>query len=113
MWSPLPLTDLARLIETSVSQMTPRQRTLWNLIRVPPAKWQQSPWGDEGGGFWVVALVGRHVLWYNDIEEGFNTSEYTTFGRIDQYYCDQAELHHAIASLFHRLDIHGGDDPPS
>ena len=24
------------------------------------------------GGFWVVAIVGRNVIWYNDVEEGFD-----------------------------------------
>jgi len=32
------------------------------------------------------------VNWYNDIEEGFNRSGYSTYGTIDDYWCNQDEL---------------------
>jgi len=37
-------------------------RVLWNTIRVEPQKSKLNPWGDMGGGFWVVGLSGRHVI---------------------------------------------------
>lgn len=84
--------------------MEPAVRRLWALIQIEPAKWQQHPWGNEGGGFWVVGLLGRQVLWYNDIEDGFNISRYTTFGTIDEYWCNQDELHHVMYSLRRQLN---------
>ena len=45
--------------------MNPAERRLWELLRVPPAKWQLHPWGDMGGGFWAVGLIGSHVIWYS------------------------------------------------
>jgi hypothetical protein len=69
---------------------------MWQAIRVEPAKWQLHPWGDMGGGFWVVAIFGQYVLWFNDIEGGFNLSRYRAFGKIDEYCCNQDELHHSI-----------------
>ena len=30
----------------------------------------------RAGVFWVVGLIGRTVIWYNDIEEGFNRSAF-------------------------------------
>ena len=41
-------------------------------VAFEPAKWRQSLYGDEGGGFWAIAADGGRVLWFNDIEEGFN-----------------------------------------
>ena len=35
-----------------------------------PAKWKEPNFGDEGGGFWIVAICGTKVIWNNDIEDG-------------------------------------------
>jgi hypothetical protein len=71
----------------------------WERIRIEPEKWQCSPWGDEGGGFWVVALRPDEVVWYNDIEDGFNTSPFTTRGVIAEYRCNQTEFGQLLATL--------------
>jgi hypothetical protein len=55
-------------------------------------KWRCSPFGDDSGGFWAVAVDGERVLWFNDIEDGFNWSRCTVRGRIDEYLCDQREF---------------------
>ncbi len=72
--------------------MSPSHLRLWQALRIEPEKWQQHPYGDSGGGFWVVAIVGRTVIWYNDLEDGFNRSRYSTYGTIDDYWCNQDEL---------------------
>ena len=81
------------MIAESETQMTHEAKRLWHLIRLSPAeKWEQHPWGDQGGGFWVVAITGKTCLYYNDIEDGFNTSSFSAWGAIDHYVCDQIEL---------------------
>jgi len=72
--------------------MSARERVLWNFIRVAPHKWKLSPWGDQGGGFCVVAIGGETCIYYNDIEDGFNVSQYTRHGEIPNYFCNQDEL---------------------
>lgn len=61
----------------------------WARIRIEPEQWRCSPWGDESGGFWAVAVEGGRVLWFNDIEDGFNWSPYSARGTIGEYLCDQ------------------------
>ncbi len=51
-----------------------------------------TQYGNEGAGFWVVAIFGKQCIWYNDIEEGFNISPYTTYGKIDEYWCNKDEI---------------------
>jgi len=70
MWKPIELQELQQLIGDSERAMNVPERRLWEFVRVSPTKWQQHPWGDEGGGFWVVGLFGNRALWYNDIELG-------------------------------------------
>jgi hypothetical protein len=54
--------------------VTIRQARLWAAIQISPAKWAQIRWRDKSGGFWVVAILDSTVVWYNDIEDGFNSS---------------------------------------
>ena len=79
--------------------MEPPVLAFWKSLRIRPAKWNLSPWGDMGGGFWVVAVIGDRCFWYNDIEAGFNISRYEEAGRILEYTCNQTELDRCIRSF--------------
>lgn len=98
-WNPISLEKLSEDIQVAVTKMTKPEKRLWDLISIVPTKWIQHPWGDEGGGFWVVALWGNNCLYYNDIEEGYNTSEFKEYGTIEVYRCSQDELQW----VFHRI----------
>jgi hypothetical protein len=84
--------------------MSPAELRLWNAIRIEPEKWQQHPYGDQGNGFWAVGLIGRSVLWYNDIENGFNRSQFSTYGTIDDYWCNPDELETTLQFLVSTLE---------
>ena len=79
--------------------MPVENQRLWNAIRIEPEKWQQHPYGDAGGGFWTIAVIGRTAIWYNDIEDGFNRSVYSAYGTLDDYWCNEDELEVAIQYL--------------
>lgn len=89
----------------------PPQRRLWEAIRIDPEKWRLSPWGDEGGGFWAVGVIGRYVVWYNDIEDGFNRSAYEKYGEFEDYWCNQDELEETIQYLINMVET-GFDSAP-
>jgi hypothetical protein len=103
-WKPISKAALLARIEQGQARMSPAGLRLWEAIRIEPEKWQQHPYGDQGAGFWVVALVGRTVVWYNDIEEGFNRSRYSTYGTIDDYWCNQDELELTLQYLLNALE---------
>lgn len=95
-WEPISEADLRKRIRQGVARMTPAQLRLWETIRIEPEKWQQHPYGAQGKGFWAVAVIGRTVVWYNDLEDGFNRSRYTEYGTIADYWCNQDELEVAV-----------------
>jgi probable addiction module antidote protein len=107
-WGPISKPALQARIAQGVGRMTIAQLRLWNAIEVEPVKWQQHPYGDQGDGFWVVAVIGRTVIWYNDIEEGFNRSTYTAPGVIDEYWCNPDELETAVQYV--AISIEAGHD---
>ena len=95
-WEPITSDELDAMIEAAELDMEPPVLELWKTLRIRPAKWQLSPWGDMGGGFWVVAVIGDRCIWYNDIEDGFNISRYQAVGHILEYWCSQTELDRCI-----------------
>ena len=99
-WKPISKSHLEGIIEISEYEMSEIHREIWLKIKLSsPEKWENSPMGDEGNGFWVVATYGMNCLYYNDIEDGFNESKFSCWGKIDEYYCNQIELHHFMSSI--------------
>jgi hypothetical protein len=103
-WMPITEEEIASLIANGVAAMKMPERSFWSLIRVQPVKWRLSPWGDEGDGFWVVGILGDRVVWYNDIEDGFNISRYEKYGVIAEYCCNQDELQHTMCALLRQFE---------
>ena len=103
-WEPIAEEALRDCIAQGVARMAPSQLRLWEAVRIEPEKWHQHPYGDAGYGFWVVAIVGRTVIWYNDIEDGFNRSNYSEYGTIEDYWCNQDELELTVDYLLNSVD---------
>jgi hypothetical protein len=95
-WVSISEARLLEAIEAAEPRMQPRELGFWLRVRICPVKWQLSPWGDLGGGFWAVAVMGQHCIWFNDIEGGFEVSPFATYGTIGEYRCNQAALDECI-----------------
>lgn len=106
-WTPIPLEELYDLILAAENAMRGELERLWELVKIFPEKWEQAPYGTTGGGFWVVAVCGRRIIWYNDIEEGFNISRYEQYGRFTEYWCNQDSLEHAVQQLLSLIRFSG------
>lgn len=98
-WEPIEFNQLNKLINQGVDKMTLEQKEIWNQISIHPIKWEEDEYGEDGNGFWVVGISKGRVIWYNDIEEGFNISTYTKTGKLDEYAAKQDELQWTIRKL--------------
>lgn len=100
-WKPISEGELRALVSREIVACSAEQQAFFLQARIAYAKWRLAPWGDEGGGFWVVAVHLDQVLWYNDIEDGFNVSRFETQGEIpsDEYRCNQDSLCQALPQL--------------
>jgi hypothetical protein len=103
MWTPIKLEEILAKISDSESVMEPQVRAFWELVKVVPRKWAGGEYGKDGGGFWVVAVLGNRVIWYNDIEEGFNVSAFEEYGTIKELWCNQSELHWEVRWLWQNM----------
>ena len=95
-WRPTTEAEIWDIINSAWDKMSLAQRRVWEVIKIDPVKWEENTYGVMGGGFWVVAIYGSTVIWYNDIEEGFNHSSWSRAGTIDEYWCNQTPLQDAI-----------------
>jgi len=87
------------MINAATSDMSAVEQRFWQSVSIMPEKWKQEPYGTQGGGFWVVGLIGSNVIWYNDIEGGFNFSKYAAYGEIGEYWCNQDSLLTTVKGL--------------
>jgi len=106
-WTPITLNELYDEIQKTENKLSGEFYNFWQLIKIDPIKWDEKDYGNEGNGFWVVAICGKKVIWYNDIEEGFNISNYKKIGEIDEYCCNQDEINIAVKRMF-ELIVFGG-----
>lgn len=95
-WGPISEDELLSQISDAEEGLEPPLLRLWEKIRIRPIKWALPPWGDLGGGFWVVGIIGQECVWYNDIEDGFERSPFDSPGAIGEYRCSQFELSHIL-----------------
>jgi hypothetical protein len=100
-WKSMSLDHLLSILSHDLEECSAAEREFFRQASIAPTKWSLPPWGDEGGGFWVVAVHLDRVLWYNDIEEGFNVSRFERCGDIrhDEYGCNQDTLRRALPQL--------------
>ena len=98
-WEPISEAEIWDEINQAAGRVTVPQERFWEAIRIPPEKWAQQPYGELGGGFWAEAVIGRIVVWFNDIEDGFDVSRYSDYGTIGQYSANQDELERVIQEL--------------
>lgn len=96
---PLTREDLDALIADGLEAMDDTVAAAWTAMRIEPEKWQCPPWGDAGGGFWVVAEKDGSIIWYNDVEDGFNVSPFITRGVIAEYSCNQSSFGEVLLGL--------------
>ena len=106
-WTPITFEEINDMILLTEEELSGDHLNFLELIKIYPEKWNEETHGKEGRGFWVVGLIGRKVIYYNDIEEGFNISEYKTYGVIEEYFCHQDALRHAVQRLFDLIKFGG------
>ena len=115
-WEPITLEELYDKILRAEEAMNSELRRFWELIQIFPEKWMEQKYGTRGDGFWVVAICGRSIIWYNDIEEGFNISHYKRYGEFEEYWCNQDELQWSVNSVLSVVkyggELGGGFGPP-
>ncbi|MBW6421317.1 hypothetical protein KX729_07675 [Rhizobium sp. XQZ8] len=88
---PISEEDLWGEINDSCPRMSFEQRRLWDMVKIMPEKWAFDQ--KTSHGTWVVAILGRTVIRYDDADwGGFVLSLWTRHGVIDADFSSEASL---------------------
>lgn len=98
MWQPITESELLALLEHELSNCTIEQHNLFSTYRVEPYKVPIHRLGELEEVF-VVAELPLGVVYYEDIEEGFEFDSLGSDGAIPKQGCNQYELRHVLSQL--------------
>ena len=97
-WQPISATELDTLLAAQISDCSPEQREFFERCRVTPYLVPITRLGNTEAVF-VVARTGDLVLYYEDVEDGFNISTLAPDGSVATPGYEQWELGHALGHL--------------
>jgi hypothetical protein len=89
---------VAQLLAAQVQRLSPAQRDRWGAMKVPI---RAVPIGAEPGkAVHVVAEVEGKVIYFEDVEEGWNVARLTSDGEIASRGFEQDDLVRLLSRLF-------------
>ena len=100
-WTALKKGDLMMEIFLAEQNLDQDSSAFWEQIKINPIIWRCKDVIEDN--FWVVAKYKNYIIWYNDIEEGFNISTFKTEDEILRYSASKDELNQAIKKLINQL----------
>jgi hypothetical protein len=92
---PATVDDVKRIVATDLSDCDAEQVAAFDRYRVEPFLAPIVRYG-EIGTVVVVARNGNEVMYYEDVEEGFNVSPIAPDGQILEHWCNQDDLRFAL-----------------
>ncbi len=98
--APITFNQLYDKIVLFEKEVTGELNSFWELIKIRPEKWLEPVYEKDGDGFWVVAICGKRIIWYNDFEDGFSASKYKEYKLLDEYGESRGELKSAVETLY-------------
>ena len=90
--------EVEELLSQALATVHPSHRARFELIRVP---FRRIPVSDDPGAHViVVAEFEQRVLYYSDIEDGWEWDSLNSTGGIDRRGCNQFKLSHVLHHAF-------------
>jgi len=94
-WQPATIEHVKRLVDRHVLDCDEKQLALFKTCAVEPFAAPITRHGNRDTVV-VVARNGNEVIYYDDIEDGFNVSRVSTDGEILEHWCNQDDLRCAL-----------------
>ena len=100
-WKPISAVEFSQLFEAQVAELSNRQKEIFARFSVTP--WRATIRRSESAGdefVYVVAEYDDEVLYFDDVEYGFNISQISKDGRILDPGGSQNTLSEAVSYYF-------------
>lgn len=95
LWKPITRAELEELIQEQLDECELEQKATFEKYRVLLRQAPIERYGKLEHVFFV-ARNNDEVMYYEDVEEGFNFSPINADGKILEHWCNQDELKHAL-----------------
>ena len=97
-WKPASKRHVECLLEEGLAVADPVHAAKFERIRVPIRVVEVA--SDPGETVYIVAVSGSQVLYYSDIEDGWELDELDATGSLPERGSSQFELRHILHQLF-------------
>jgi hypothetical protein len=94
-WRPATIGEVAAIVQEHLRRCDGEQRSMFERYSVEPYFAPIVRYG-QSDQVVVVARRGNEVMYWEDVEEGFNVSEVRADGQIAHHWCNQDELRHVL-----------------
>lgn len=101
-WEPITADELRSLINEQLRECDERRRAIFERYQLSLRAAPLRRYGKLESAF-IVAQRGDEVMYYEDVEDGFNFSPLTPTGEIAEHWCNQDPLKYALVR-WQRLD---------
>lgn len=96
MWQPISLAALQELVAKELQRCSQKQKEAFARFRVPFYQVPIHRFGNHES-VWVVAKLPSGLLYYEDVEEGFELGVLDEDGELQDHGCNQYDLSHILA----------------
>lgn len=100
--------DEAAILKLTIQgrdHMTFKQKRIWDAITIHPEAWLYRHPNGHDSHVWVVALIGRSVISYNEWDGGFDRSQFFRYGEIAQFGWGNDDLDVAVQHVLNELEL--------
>lgn len=94
-WKPAAIAEVKQILREDLAACDAEQRTAFHRYEVEPYAASIFRYGRPGSVI-VVACRNNEVIYWEDVEEGFNMSPIDENGAILEHWCNQDKLGHAL-----------------
>jgi len=94
-WKPTTVEEVKNIVTADLANCDEEQLEIFRRYALEPYLAPILRYA-EMGTVVVVARKGEEVIYWEDVEEGFNVSPISEDGRILEHWCNQDELRHAL-----------------
>jgi hypothetical protein len=97
-WQPASCEEVEIILAAELEELNPAHRTRFESMRVTPRKVPVT--SAPGEYVHVVAEYGGKVLYWSDVEEGWELEALDASGGITKRACNQFDLTHIMHQVF-------------
>jgi hypothetical protein len=105
-WRPATIEEVDEIVARDLRVCDAEQLAAFNKYRVEPFSAPMVRYGQTASVV-VVARNGDQVIYWEDVEDGFNVSPISADGRVLEHWCNDDELRFALNAWIEGRGLHG------